>query len=40
MRSPSCVSAPTREGYYFQHVQAITVAIDSTHFLNQPYGVG
>ena len=39
----------TREGYCFQHVQAITVAIDQyaekalgnrDYFLNKPYGVG
>ena len=39
----------TREGYCFQHVQAITVAIDQyaekalgncDYFLNRPYGVG
>jgi len=38
-----------REGYCFQHVQAITVAIDQDaeaapgnrdYFLNKPYGVG
>jgi hypothetical protein len=39
----------TREGHCFQHVQAITVAIDQyaekalgnrDYFLNKPYGVG
>jgi hypothetical protein len=39
----------TREGYCYQHVQAITVAIDQyaekalgnrDYFLNKPYGVG
>jgi hypothetical protein len=38
----------TREGYCYQHVQAITVAIDqhaekalgNLYFLNKPYGVG
>jgi hypothetical protein len=39
----------TREGHCFQHVQAITVAIDlyaekalgnRHYFLNKPYGVG
>ena len=38
----------TREGHCFQHVQAITVAIDqyaekalgNRNFLNKPYGVG
>lgn len=39
----------TREGYCYQHVQAITVAIDQyaetalgnrAYFLNKPYGVG
>jgi len=39
----------TREGYCYQHVQAITVAIDQyaetalgnrSYFLNKPYGVG
>jgi hypothetical protein len=39
----------TREGYYYQHVQAITVAIDQyaekalgnrDYFLNKPHGVG
>ena len=39
----------TREGYCYQHVQAITVAIDQyaekalgnrDFFLNKPYGVG
>jgi hypothetical protein len=39
----------TREGYCFQHVQAITVAIDQyaekalgnrDYFLNRPYGMG
>ena len=38
-----------REGHCFQHVQAITVAIDQNaekalgnrdYFLNKPYGVG
>ena len=38
-----------REGYYFPHVQAITVAIDQYaekalgnrgFFLNRPYGIG
>ena len=38
-----------REGYRYQHVQAITVAIDQyaetalgnrSYFLNKPYGVG
>jgi len=41
--------ATTREGYCYQHVQAITVAIDQyaekalgnrDYFLNKPYGVG
>jgi hypothetical protein len=39
----------TREGHCFQHVQAITIAIDQyaekalgnrDYFLNRPYGVG
>jgi hypothetical protein len=39
----------TREGYCYQHVQAITVAIDQyaekalgnrDYFLNKPYGIG
>ncbi|MEH2596870.1 hypothetical protein V1278_003783 [Bradyrhizobium sp. AZCC 1577] len=39
----------TREGYCFQHVQAITVAIDQyaeaalgnrSYFLNKPYSIG
>jgi hypothetical protein len=39
----------TREGYRYQHIQAITVAIDQyaekalgnrDYFLNKPYGVG
>jgi hypothetical protein len=39
----------TREGYCYQHVQAITVAIDQyaeaatgnrEYFLNKPYGIG
>jgi hypothetical protein len=39
----------TREGYCYQHVQAITVAIDQyaekalgnrDYFLNKPYGAG
>jgi len=39
----------TREGYCFQHVQAIIVAIDQyaekalgnrAYFLNKPYGIG
>lgn len=39
----------TREGYCFQHVQAITVAIDQyaeaahgnrKYFLNKPYSIG
>jgi hypothetical protein len=39
----------TREGHCFQHVQAITVAVDHyaekalgnrDYFLNKPYGVG
>ena len=39
----------TREGHCFQHVQAITIAIDQyaekalgnrDYFLNKPYGVG
>ena len=39
----------TREGYCFQHVQAITVAVDQyaekalgnrDYFLNKPYSVG
>jgi hypothetical protein len=39
----------TREGHCYQHVQAITVAIDQSaekalgnrdYFLNKPYGVG
>jgi hypothetical protein len=38
-----------REGHCFQHVQAITIAIDQyaekalgnrDHFLNKPYGIG
>jgi hypothetical protein len=55
-RSKGCAVHPwggshlaTREGYCFQHVQAITVAIDQyaekalgnrDYFLNKPYGVG
>jgi len=48
MRSPSCASGP-RVRHCFQHVQAITVAIDQyaeaalgnrDYFLNKPYGVG
>lgn len=39
----------TREGYCFQHVQAVTVSIDQyaeaaqgnrNYFLNKPYGAG
>ncbi len=44
-----CAAGPLAEGYCYQHVQAITVAIDQyaekalgnrDYFLNKPYGVG
>jgi hypothetical protein len=47
--SLNCVSGATRAGNCYQHVQAITVAIDQyaekalgnrDYFLNKPYGVG
>ena len=48
-RLPSCGSGPRERGHCYQHVQAITVAIDQyaekalgnrDYFLNKPYGVG
>jgi hypothetical protein len=48
-RARRTAPASTREGHCYQHVQAITVAIDQyaekalgnrDYFLNKPYGVG